>query len=243
VIDDFLAEVAQHQYGWPESLRFTYDKARELLDAGVDGCLVECGVAAGVHPAVMARACVDAGVSRAVHLFDSFEGIPHGGRYDVEWNEHYGDGSGRLERTGIAACSLEEVFANLAAWGFPVGPEGSGFPFAAYVGWFQDTVPKTAPHIGPIAFLRLDGDLYESTKVCLEHLYPLVASGGVIVIDDWNLDGCRAATVEYLGGFYGRGFAQVYRASDDGPVEDGAVGGNVRIAPITASGDVWWTKP
>jgi macrocin-O-methyltransferase TylF-like protien len=38
--------------------------------------------------------------------------------------------------------------------------------------------------IGSIALLRLDSDWYESTVVCLTHLYDLVPLGGVVVIDD-----------------------------------------------------------
>ena len=53
--------------------------------------------------------------------------------------------------------------------------------------------------IKSISILRLDGDLYESTKVCLEYLYPKVTKGGFVIIDDYeNLDGCRKAVHEYL---------------------------------------------
>ena len=47
--------------------------------------------------------------------------------------------------------------------------------------------------------MRLDGDLYESTKICLEYLYPKINKGGYIVIDDFgSLEGCRKAVLEYL---------------------------------------------
>jgi hypothetical protein len=38
-----------------------------------------------------------------------------------------------------------------------------------------DTVPVWAKAQRPIAVLRLDGDWYESTMLCLEHLWPLVS--------------------------------------------------------------------
>jgi hypothetical protein len=41
-------------------------------------------------------------------------------------------------------------------------------------GWFQDTLPADAGEIEKIAILRLDGDWYESIKICLEHLYDKV---------------------------------------------------------------------
>ena len=68
-----------------------------------------------------------------------------------------------------------------------------------YKGWFQNTVPAQADIIESICFLRLDGDLYESTKVCLEYLYPKISKGGYIVIDDYqSLTGCKKAVDEYL---------------------------------------------
>lgn len=64
-------------------------------------------------------------------------------------------------------------------------------------GWFQDTVPGA--NIDQIALLRLDGDLYESTLVCLQHLYPRVVSGGWVIVDDYGLPGCREAVNQFLG--------------------------------------------
>ncbi len=66
--------------------------------------------------------------------------------------------------------------------------------------WFQNIVPAavSSGEISQIAILRLDGDLYESTRVCLEWLYPLVASRGFAIIDDDGLKGCRLAVDEFL---------------------------------------------
>ena len=38
----------------------------------------------------------------------------------------------------------------------------------------------------PIAILRIDGDWYESTKVCIEQLYDNVIRGGYVIIDDYG---------------------------------------------------------
>jgi hypothetical protein len=52
--------------------------------------------------------------------------------------------------------------------------------------------------LGPIAILRLDGDWYESTRICLEHLYDRVVPGGFIILDDYNgVEGCKRATDEF----------------------------------------------
>ncbi|HUP59862.1 MAG TPA: TylF/MycF/NovP-related O-methyltransferase [Thermoanaerobaculia bacterium] len=66
-------------------------------------------------------------------------------------------------------------------------------------GWFQDTLPSAKHEIGSIAVLRLDGDWYESTRVCLDNLYDLVAPGGYVIIDDYNYwEGCKRAVDEFL---------------------------------------------
>ena len=49
-----------------------------------------------------------------------------------------------------------------------------------------------------LSILRLDGDMYESTIVALENLYPKLAVGGYAIIDDYGaVPGCRAAVDEF----------------------------------------------
>lgn len=201
----WLKEVALSGLGDTETFEATYDICRALLDRGVPGDFVECGVYAGAHPAIMAKAIVDhhdqphvSGwpTSRRVHLFDSFEGIPKGGPEDHELQH---------KPAGESACSIEQVKANLKRWGLPEEL------FIFHKGLFEITVPMmTGPDTGffeqygrlpivrKIAFLRLDGDLYESTKVCLYYLLPLVSRGGWVCIDDMNLSGCRKAVLETI---------------------------------------------
>lgn len=63
-------------------------------------------------------------------------------------------------------------------------------------GWFRDTLP-TAP-IASLALLRLDGDLYESTRDALEALYDKVSPGGFIIVDDYgDFLPCRRAVDEF----------------------------------------------
>jgi hypothetical protein len=61
----------------------------------------------------------------------------------------------------------------------------------------EETVPGQAPD--EIALLRLDTDWYESTKHELRHLYPRVAQGGVLIVDDYAFwQGARQAVDEYF---------------------------------------------
>lgn len=62
-------------------------------------------------------------------------------------------------------------------------------------GLFEDTIKAE----GPVALAHIDGDWYESVKVCLDRLAPNLAVGGVMVIDDsgsWS--GCTKAIDEFL---------------------------------------------
>ena len=63
-------------------------------------------------------------------------------------------------------------------------------------GWFRDTLPTA--EIGPLAVLRLDGDLYESTMDALVHLYPTLSVGGYLIVDDYGvIPACRQAIHDY----------------------------------------------
>ena len=61
---------------------------------------------------------------------------------------------------------------------------------------YSDKIPNK------IALLRLDTDWYESTKIELEVLYPLLSSGGILIVDDYgHFEGARKAVDEYFSKF------------------------------------------
>jgi uncharacterized heparinase superfamily protein len=65
-------------------------------------------------------------------------------------------------------------------------------------GVVAQTIPTAAP--ASIALLRLDTDFYESTRHELEHLYPRLSSGGVLIIADYgHWQGARQSVDEYFG--------------------------------------------
>jgi len=64
-------------------------------------------------------------------------------------------------------------------------------------GMVQNTLPRTSPET--IALLRLDTDWYESTVCVLNHLYPNLSDGGVLIVDDYgHMRGRRKAVDEYF---------------------------------------------
>ncbi len=182
-LDRWLGNVALAALSSKETLLASYDLARNVIERGVPGDFVECGVFGGAQCAVMARALMEyeVGTKRRVHLFDSFEGVPAPGEHDLEWKHP----------AGISLCTLEGVKQHFSEWGIPEDL------LMYHPGWFLDTIPYVGN--GPIAILRLDGDLYDSTKVCMEHLYPLVSPGGWVIVDDFGLSGARKAFLETVG--------------------------------------------
>ena len=189
-----LALFGKKALSFPATVVNSYSLAQICCDKNIEGDFVECGVFAGTQIAAMALANQNSGMKKKIHLFDSFKGIPQAGPNDDESITSCigkGDGKGSLVTTGISVCSVKAVQGHMGEWSI------NSNQLLYHVGWFQDIVPLAVKKIKKIAILRLDGDLYESTKVCLQYLHPLVSKGGYIIIDDYALAGCRKAVDEY----------------------------------------------
>ena len=77
----------------------------------------------------------------------------------------------------------------------------TGYPAERTI-FFQGMVEDTLTQIGEIdslVLIRLDTDWYRSACVSLEHLYPRLVEGGVLIMDDYgHYEGQRRALDEYL---------------------------------------------
>lgn len=181
-------------YSSKATLYFTSEMSRKMKDR--TGVFVECGVAAGAQIIAMKYGAPD----KMVYAFDSYEGIPMpsnrddqmpGIKFLSEWEQKALPDPGKqaLVTSGATVVPLEHVKDHIYNSGVTVDN------IEYVVGWFEETVPKFKKRI---LFLRLDGDLYNSTWVCLQHLFEQVVPNGLVVIDDWTLPGCRAACDEYF---------------------------------------------
>jgi O-methyltransferase len=177
-------------------LLFTMECVIHAINASLPGVIVECGVYRG--GASMAMLLVQkhllSKVSKPVYMLDSFEGLPPISKYDGAHAEAFEKGLWGSDLNNCAV-SVEEVEVSLRNIGLMPGE------YHLVKGWFNTTTPALANtlHHDGIAVLRLDGDWYESTKVCLENLGPLVNIDGVVIIDDYyHFDGCARAVHEYL---------------------------------------------
>jgi len=178
--------------GLPRLLN-AYELVERAEAKGLHGAIVECGVFKGGSAAMMTMA---SSPQRKVWLFDSFEGLPEPTVEDGEKAMDYSGHrvTGALEPIGQCVGPLDVVkelfFDKLQI---------DAARLEIRQGWFQETLPTAKHEIGPIAVLRLDGDWYDSTKVCLENLYDLVIAGGFVIIDDYGYwEGCRRAVDEFL---------------------------------------------
>jgi O-methyltransferase len=168
---------------------------RYVARHGIPGDVVECGVWRGGSMQAVARTLLAAGdTSRDLHLFDTYEGMPPAGERDVR---HDGRPASELleslprDSKTWAVASLEDVRDGFAQVPYPA--ERVHF----VKGMVEETVPASAPE--RIAILRLDTDWYASTRHELEHLYPRLEPGGVLILDDYGWwKGAREAVDEWL---------------------------------------------
>lgn len=201
---DFTAEewetvgaVGDYTMTSPERIVALTRAVDHIARRGISGDFVECGVWRGGSMMAAAITLLRNGDSaRSLYLYDTFEGMSEPTDLDVSVT---GQNAAQLiattqrdERDHLWAYSpLQTVQSNLRATGYP--PERMRF----VAGPVEETIPMVVPH--RIALLRLDTDWYESTKHELEHLYPLLVSGGVLIIDDYgHWKGARQATDEYF---------------------------------------------
>lgn len=120
----------------------------------LDGQVLDLGVYKGGSTRSLARIFPD----RQIHGFDSFEGLPE------DW-AHVQRGD-----FGDIAGQLPDMPSNVTL----------------YKGWFDETLPVWVKEHddAPISVLRVDCDIYSSTRTIFEILGPLIRPGTWIVFDE-----------------------------------------------------------
>ncbi len=166
-----------------ENLR---ELAQRAIDLSVPGDFIETGVWRGgcciLMRGVLAANQID---DRKIYVADSFEGLPVP---NVEVFPQ--DAGSTLHQIADLAVSMETVKANFDRYDL------LDDQVVFVEGYFSDTLP--ALDAGPFALMRLDGDMYESTYVALDALYPKLSPGGFIIVDDYGAtEACRRAVTDY----------------------------------------------
>lgn len=163
----------------------------------IEGDFVECGVWRGGSMAAAAKTLLANGdANRELWLYDTFDGMSEPTEQDVDFMGQSAEvllgQQDRDDATSVWCCSpLEQVRSAMADTGYPI--ERVRF----VEGRVEDTLPVRVPD--RISLLRLDTDWYESTRCELEHLFPKLVPGGVLIVDDYgHWEGCRRAVEEYF---------------------------------------------
>jgi O-methyltransferase len=186
----------------PARIQALIDAVRYCVRREVPGAFAECGVWRGGSVMAMILTLQAMGeTDRDIHLFDTFEGMTAPTEHDVSPLDP------PASETWEQARQTGE-----RAWDMLFSPEvfnfddvqrtvlGTGYP-AERIHFVKGPVEQTLPEHAPdqLALLRLDTDWYESTKAEMDHLYPRLVDGGVLIVDDYgHWEGARRAVEEHF---------------------------------------------
>jgi predicted O-methyltransferase YrrM len=180
-----------------ERMYSLYQSMNYILKNNIEGNFVECGVWKGGSSMLIALMLQKQQMNnRKLYLYDTFEGMSEPSEFDKTFSGQSAEVLLTKEKKEIQSSvwcysSLDEVKLNLYSTGF--AKENIIF----IKGKVEDTIKDNLP--GNLSLLRLDTDWYESTKIELELLYPLLQNNGVLIIDDFgHWDGAKRAVVEYF---------------------------------------------
>jgi hypothetical protein len=168
-----------------------YELYKMVLD--VPGAIVECGVFKGASLArfAMMRSLFGNPFSKRIVAFDTFGPFPETGfEQDKPKRERF------VHEAGEQSISVEQMRAVLAHK-----------RCERFVELVEGDICKTVPAYlaaNPqlkISLLNLDTDIYEPAVTILEHLYPRIERGGVLILDDYGVfPGETKAADDYFRG-------------------------------------------
>ena len=182
--------------GSKDNLAATILAARYVCQNKIIGDFVECGVWRGGHGIAAALTFELYKSKNKVICFDTFLGMtqPTDDDFSV-----YGKikaisqftSNSKESHNEWCFASFEEVRENFLR----AGVSKENFQL------IKGDVTKTLPtmELDTISFLRLDTDWYESTKIELKYLWPLLSTSGVLIVDDYgHWQGSKKAVDEFF---------------------------------------------
>jgi hypothetical protein len=158
---------------------------------GLAGAIVECGVFKGASLARFAafRELFGGADSKKIIAFDTFGRFPE--------TEH--DADRQLRANFVAAAGEESISPEQLL--HVLQHKNCDRNVELVAGDIRETVPayvERHPELR-ISLLNLDTDVYEPAVTILEHLYPRLVSGGVLMLDDYGVfPGETQAVDEYF---------------------------------------------
>jgi len=197
---DLIRKTKKYSMTDQKNLYLSTQAIKYIADENIAGDFVECGVWKGGHLIIFKLLCEKYNLKRKLYGFDTFQGMIGASNLDVDYKGK--KAIKILKDTPIDSndqdniwcySPLDEVKRNISSICGNV--ENIYFINGDVVKTLKDK--KNLP--SKIALLRLDTDFYESTKIELEVLYPLLQDGGILIIDDYGYwRGARKAVDEYF---------------------------------------------
>lgn len=148
----------------------------------VDGDVVEFGCFEGTSSVHIAHFL--APTQKRLFLYDSFQGLPAKTSHDLS-------PAGEQFKEGELLATKKQLIMNLKKARVPMPTIKKA--------WFSDLVATDVP--ATISFAFLDGDYYDSILDPLKLIWPKLAPGAVVVVDDYAneaLPGAARAVDEWL---------------------------------------------
>jgi len=162
-------------------LRVILRELRRVLEKEVQGDVVELGCYVGTTSLFLQRMLRN--TSKQLHVYDSFAGLPPKVATDVS-------PVGEQFKQGELTASKAQLIKYFKQAGLPLP--------VIHKAWFEQlTLADTPDHI---SFAFLDGDFYTSILASLAVVWPKLAPGAIVVIDDYQteaLPGVRQAIKEW----------------------------------------------
>jgi len=151
-----------------DQLSVILTELQHMLDAGVEGSVVEFGCYIGTTSLFLRRVLDGAGQDRELHVYDSFQGLPPKSTQDVS-------ATGEAFTAGELAVSKKAFLHEFQ--------KAHLKPPVVHKGWFGELTEASVPD--KIAFAFLDGDFYDSIRDSLRLVLPRMQKGGAIIFDDY----------------------------------------------------------
>ncbi len=170
-----------------------------ILNNNLEGDVVECGVFKGANCKFICNFFKENNFEdKKIYLYDTFEGMPLASAEDININskKNYNEYIKNIDKNSSQDNfyryeSISNVQENILSTKY----DKEKILFVK--GMVEETIPKTIPK--KISLVILDTDYYKSTIHELKHLYPLVVTGGIIIIDDYGTwKGVKKAVDEFF---------------------------------------------
>ena len=182
-----------------KSLYAVCQSIKYIKQNNIKGDLVECGVWQGGNLILFNKLLNHHKIKKKIFGYDTFSGMTAPGQEDNNFKNLPADNilkqANKINNEDNIWCysSYKSVKKNIR-----LNCQDSK-NILLIKGDVRKTLPKKKIVPKKISLLRLDTDFYDSTKIELEILYPLLSKNGILIIDDYGYwKGARKAVDEFF---------------------------------------------